>query len=78
MNDLENVLPFLIVGFMFALTNPDVVLATWLFRIAAISRLVHTFVYALIVIPQPARGLAFWGTLSVTIFMSIMVVVHFS
>lgn len=77
MNDLENVLPFLIIGFVYVLTQPDETIAKWVFRVGAISRLAHTVVYALVVLPQPARGIAFWGTLIPMIYMCIVILSSF-
>ncbi|KAJ6638398.1 Microsomal glutathione S-transferase 1 [Pseudolycoriella hygida] len=76
-NDLENVLPFIAVGFFYTLTSPSLYLATQLFRAAAISRLLHTFVYAIVVIPQPARALAFAIPLGITGYMAVTTVLYF-
>ena len=71
LNDLENVVPFLITGLLYVLTNPAAGLAIMLIRIAAIARIVHTIVYAVVVIPQPARALAFFACYGITIYMAI-------
>uniref|UniRef100_A0A1L8E4A3 Microsomal glutathione S-transferase 1 n=2 Tax=Nyssomyia neivai TaxID=330878 RepID=A0A1L8E4A3_9DIPT len=76
-NDLENIFPFILVAFFYVLTNPDVWLATNLFRAAAIARIVHTFVYAVYVVPQPARGLAFFVCLGCTLYMAFKTLVFF-
>lgn len=76
-NDLENVLPLILAGFFYTLTDPSVFVANNLFRLAAIARIVHTFVYAMVVIPQPARGLAFFVSLLVTTYMSVVTMLHF-
>ncbi|KAH8416807.1 hypothetical protein KR222_005571, partial [Zaprionus bogoriensis] len=73
-NDLENILPFLVVGFLYTLTNPSAFLAINLFRAVGISRIVHTLVYAVVVVPQPARALAFFVALLSTVYMAIQVV----
>ncbi|XP_053678846.1 microsomal glutathione S-transferase 1-like [Anopheles nili] len=59
-NDLENILPFFTIGLLYMLTNPEPFIAINLFRVVAICRILHTLVYAVVVIPQPARGLS-WG-----------------
>lgn len=57
-HDLENILPFILTGILYILTEPNVALATWYFRVYAGGRLMHSFVY-FFAIPQPARLLAF-------------------
>lgn len=76
-NDLENILPFLLAGFFYTLSNPAAFLAINLFRAAAISRIVHTIVYTLVVLPQPSRALAFAVPLGITGYMSVMTILHF-
>merc|ERR1712121_514221 len=57
-NDIENIVPFLILGLLYIFTSPTLATATLVFRIFAAARIWHTFVY-LLVIPQPARALGF-------------------
>ncbi|CAO1389884.1 unnamed protein product [Diamesa tonsa] len=76
-NDLENILPFFIAGFFYLLTNPSVFIAVNLFRAAAIARIVHTLVYAVVVVPQPARGIAFFVCMGATFYMSISTAIYF-
>ncbi|XP_055615843.1 microsomal glutathione S-transferase 1-like [Toxorhynchites rutilus septentrionalis] len=76
-NDLENILPFFVVAFLYLLTRPDPTLATHLIRAAAIGRIVHSIVYAVIVLPQPARLLSYGMTLLVTGFMACKCILHF-
>ncbi|XP_030386658.1 microsomal glutathione S-transferase 1 isoform X2 [Scaptodrosophila lebanonensis] len=73
-NDLENILPFFIIGLLYTLTNPSTFLAVNLFRAVGISRIVHTLVYAVVVVPQPARALAFFVALGSTAYMALQVV----
>lgn len=56
-NDLENVLPFLGVGALYAATGPSATLAAWLFGIFTAARVLHTLVYALGL--QPWRSIVF-------------------
>ena len=44
-NDLENILPFLVIGFLYALTGPSPTVAWWLLVIFTVARLAHTVVY---------------------------------
>ena len=75
---MECVLPYLIIGYLYTLTNPDVVLALWLYRVGAIARIIHTLVYVVVILPQPARGISFWGTNGILIYMAIAVVSYFA
>ena len=70
-NDLENVLPFIVIGFLYTLTNPAAGLAILLFRIGALARIVHTLVYAVVVIPQPARALSWMVCFASTFYMAV-------
>lgn len=56
-NDLENILPFLAAGFLYALTGPSQDLAWWLFTVFTAARIVHTGTYLLSL--QPWRTIAF-------------------
>ncbi|KAH3794728.1 microsomal glutathione S-transferase 1-like [Dreissena polymorpha] len=71
-NDLENVIPFVLIGLLYVLTGPDVATAVLLFRIFAGSRLLHTVIY-LNAIPQPSRAIAFLVGLGVNTFMAFAV-----
>lgn len=77
MNDLENILPYLTIGLFYVLTDPAAMVATNLFRVATVARFVHTFVYAIYVIPQPARGLSFGIHYLITLYMAVMCLIHF-
>ncbi|CAL1535783.1 unnamed protein product [Lymnaea stagnalis] len=68
LNDLENVIPFVLLGLLYVATGPNQAAASLHFRIFTISRYIHTFVY-LLVVPQPARALAFAAGLFVNISM---------
>lgn len=76
LNDLENIIAFVLVGFFYTLTAPSAYLAVNLFRVAAIGRLVHTVVYAIIPM-QPARALAWFACYATTIYMGIQVLFFF-
>ncbi|CAH0551711.1 unnamed protein product [Brassicogethes aeneus] len=71
LNDIENIPVFFVVSFAYLMTNPAVGFATMLFRAFTAARFVHTFVYAVVVIPQPARALS-WGVgYAITWYMGI-------
>ncbi|XP_021706344.1 microsomal glutathione S-transferase 1 [Aedes aegypti] len=76
-NDLENILPFFVVAFLYLLTNPDPWLATQLIRAAAAGRIVHSLVYAVMPVPQPARLFSFGVTLLVTVYMIVQCALYF-
>ncbi|XP_065075228.1 microsomal glutathione S-transferase 1-like [Ochlerotatus camptorhynchus] len=76
-NDLESILPFFVMGFLYMFTNPSVVLATNLFRTVAIARIAHTLVYAVFVVPQPARALAWMIGFLCTGFMAVKTILAF-
>uniref|UniRef100_A0A1I8Q0M9 Microsomal glutathione S-transferase 1 n=1 Tax=Stomoxys calcitrans TaxID=35570 RepID=A0A1I8Q0M9_STOCA len=75
LNDLENILPFFIAGLFYVLTDPSAFLAINLFRLVAAARILHTIVYAVVVIPQPARFLAYGAAYLPTIYMASQVVI---
>lgn len=73
-NDLENILPFFAIGLLYVLTDPRAFVAIILFSAVGIARIVHTLVYAVFVIPQPARALSFFVALVCTAYMAICVI----
>ncbi|NXG02748.1 MGST1 transferase, partial [Sakesphorus luctuosus] len=72
LNDLENIVPFVGVGLLYALSGPDLSTALLHFRIFAGARILHTFAY-LIPLPQPSRGLSWAVGYTVTISMAYKV-----
>ncbi|XP_049298686.1 microsomal glutathione S-transferase 1 isoform X1 [Anopheles funestus] len=77
LNDLENILPFFVIGFLYLLTNPAPFLAVNLFRAVAVSRILHTLVYAVVVVPQPARFFAFVGAMAPNFYMALQTILYF-
>lgn len=73
LNDLENVLPFVLIGLLYVITGPDVGTATLHFRLFAGFRILHTIVY-LLAVPQPARAIAFAVGFGVNVSMVITVI----
>lgn len=77
LNDLENIPAFSVAAWLFLLTDPPVLFAINLFRVFTLARILHTFVYAIVVIPQPARGIS-WGVgYGITIYMFVHALFHF-
>ncbi|KFV69099.1 Microsomal glutathione S-transferase 1, partial [Dryobates pubescens] len=72
LNDLENIVPFLGIGLLYALSGPELSTALMHFRIFAGSRIFHTLAY-LIPLPQPGRGLSWAAGYAVTISMAYKV-----
>ncbi|XP_047431955.1 microsomal glutathione S-transferase 1-like isoform X2 [Mugil cephalus] len=71
-NDLENIIPFAVVGMLYALTGPELSAALLHFRIFACSRVFHTIAY-IGVLPQPSRGLSWILGMLVTYSMAYKV-----
>ncbi|KAK9504947.1 hypothetical protein O3M35_009113 [Rhynocoris fuscipes] len=59
-NDLENIPMFFTIALAYILTEPNAWVAINLMRAFTFARYAHTLVYAVVVVPQPARALA-WG-----------------
>ncbi|XP_036376159.1 microsomal glutathione S-transferase 1-like [Megalops cyprinoides] len=68
-NDLENIIPFVVIGLLYALTGPDLHTALLHFRIFVGSRFIHTIAYVM-VLPQPSRGLAWMAGMGATFSMA--------
>ena len=77
LNDLENILPYLMSSFLYVLTEPNFYLATILFRVATISRMLHTLVYAIYPIRQPARAIVYLIHMGINLFMMAAAILHF-
>jgi len=78
LNDLENILPFLLIGFLYCFTSPAVDTANLLFKVFTYSRIVHTFVYGVWPLPQPSRALAFFVGFGIMAYMTFKVMTHFA
>lgn len=74
---MENILPFLSIGLFYVLTDPKEALAIWLFRATTVARLLHTFVYAIYVVPQPARAICFFIHFAITLYMAMSCILYF-
>lgn len=76
-NDIENILVFMPIGFLFLMTNPNPVTAKNLFRAVGVARVAHTLSYAFGPVPQPTRAIAFGVAYLSTGYMAIKVIIHF-
>merc|ERR1711988_411788 len=75
-NDIENIIPFAILGFLYIFTNPAYSTALLCFRLFAGARILHTVVY-LLVVPQPARALCFFANIFTNIYMAYKIITTF-
>lgn len=74
---MENILPYILISLVYVLTDPLPDVAVNLFRVVFAFRLWHTIVYAVYVVPQPARAIGFVVPLIITIYMAIMCAIVF-
>jgi len=76
LNDLENVVPFLVLGFFYITTNPPACCSTTLFRVFTGARFLHTIVYWF-GIRQPSRGLCFLTNFGINIYMAVKIIMYY-
>lgn len=74
---MENIIPYILISFVYVLSGPIPMVAINLFRVAAGARIFHTFVYAVVVVPQPARAIAFVIPALIIFYMAIMSAIFF-
>ena len=76
LNDIENVVPFLALGLLYALFS-GAALSTviWHYRVFVAARLLHTVVY-LQAVPQPSRALCFFVGFVVNISMGVQILMN--
>ncbi|CAF1461831.1 unnamed protein product [Adineta steineri] len=70
LNDLENIIPFILVGLFYVGTRPKFDCALWHFRIFLLSRILYTIAYQ-VPLPQPTRTISWLIGYSSIISMSI-------
>ncbi|XP_076812383.1 microsomal glutathione S-transferase 1-like [Clavelina lepadiformis] len=73
LNDLENVVPFVVMALLYVGINPPAATALWHFRIFFAARAFHSLIYVNSV-PQPFRGVAFLTGLAVTMSMAYQMI----
>lgn len=76
LNDLENILAFVFLGFFFILSSPNMIFASWLIRIAALARIAHSCIY-LLQVRQPFRAISFYIMYIISLFMGLSSIVYF-
>ncbi|CRK96785.1 CLUMA_CG009938, isoform A [Clunio marinus] len=77
LNDLENVIPFLIIGLFFIFTEPHKTVASWLVRIIGVTRILHSIFYAVYPVRQPTRAILHYISYIINLYMCLSVVVYF-
>nr|XP_034841145.1 microsomal glutathione S-transferase 1-like [Maniola hyperantus] len=77
LNDLENIPAFWVLGALYLTTGPATELATLLFRVFTAGRILHTIVYAVKPLPQPARAIAFGIPYFINWYMGLKIVSHY-
>lgn len=74
---MENIYPFVLISFIYVLSDPMPVVAVNIFRVVTALRIWHTFVYAIYVIPQPARGIGFFVPYVAMFYMAVQSAIVF-
>ena len=73
LNDLENILPFLGIGFLFAQSGASYTVAWWLFVVFTTARILHTLCYVAGL--QPWRSIVFEvGNVSLAVIAVLLLV----
>ncbi|XP_035914583.1 microsomal glutathione S-transferase 1-like [Anopheles stephensi] len=75
-NDMENILPYFIISFLYMFTNPSITVAVNLFRLVALVRIGHTVFHVLVPVHK-FRGMAWATGFFTTVFMGVQIVLHF-
>ncbi|KAL5278152.1 MGST1 family protein [Megaselia abdita] len=74
-NDLENIIPHLVISILYIALDPNPLAAKVLFRLYALIRITHTFVYAFCAVPQPTRAITFFIGYGITVYMAFYILV---
>ncbi|KAM3614343.1 uncharacterized protein V6R79_013033 [Siganus canaliculatus] len=69
LNDLENIVPFVLIGLLYSLTGPELSAALLHFRVFTGARIFHTISYTT-PLPQPSRALSWMVGVLVTVSMA--------
>ncbi|KAL1454202.1 hypothetical protein WDU94_010480 [Cyamophila willieti] len=78
LNDLENIPTFLVICLVYIMTDPGTMVACWLIRTFTLVRYLHTFVYAIYVLPQPSRAICFITGAVIQVYMAIIVIMNYA
>ena len=77
LNDLENILPFLVLAFFYVSTNPIPSSALMAFRVFTTARIIHSIVYAVYVVGQPARALSYIVGQLVNVYLAVSIILAY-
>nr|QST14971.1 mGST1-like protein [Diaphanosoma celebensis] len=77
LNDLENILPFLLLAFLYVSIDPIPSSALIAFRMFTGARVIHSIVYAVFVLPQPARALSYIAGQAVNIYLAVSIILAY-
>ncbi|XP_006612431.1 microsomal glutathione S-transferase 1-like [Apis dorsata] len=76
LNDLENILIWYIVTFIWLTTNPSIWLASLLIRTFVIARILHTLVYVIFA-KQPHRAIIFFISYVTTLYQAVNILLFY-
>merc|ERR1711924_369645 len=76
LNDMENIFPFIFLGFIYITTKPDADTALLLFRVFTGFRALHSLVY-ICAVRQPARTFCYLMKFLVNIYMTSCIVRYY-
>lgn len=76
LNDLENILPWFIITYVYLGTNPSFYVASMLIRGFVLSRIAHTFAYVILQ-AQPWRAIAFFVGYGITGYQVISSMLYY-
>lgn len=74
---MENILPYLVVALFYVLTNPPPTLAIVCLISATVIRILHTIVYAIVVVPQPSRAICFFIHWGISVYFAVAAIIRF-
>lgn len=75
LNDLENILPWTLITWLYLGTNPSYLIAANLIRAFVVARVIHTLFYA-IYPKQPFRAVSFFLGAGITAFQAVAAIYY--
>lgn len=75
-NDLENVLPWFIITYLWLGTGPTPWIAKTMIQTFVLSRIAHTISYAIFQ-QQPLRAITFFVAFGVTVYEAIKTIIYY-
>jgi glutathione S-transferase len=74
LNDLENIPTFLILSFIYVLSDPSPFFATWHFRLFTLGRVTHSYFQLRAIMPH--RSIGFWIGYTCYISITVQIIAH--